>query len=319
MRHTIHMLGTALAALALALAPAPVRAGQTPSTVHVSYLYPLASPAGMLPSSAATLAYDRKHGELYVVADGLVRVFNGSGMEIYTWPQDEALGPVVGVAPLDDGDVIAIRHRGARRELVRCNYRGEPQGPATFAGIPEVLSQTFQPSHLAAVGGRLYLADLGNARTVLVVDLATGTLERQIDLAKAFELEDRQADYSVDGFSVDEQGNILATVAPAFKVFILAPDGTARSFGRSGSAPGKFSIVKGVGADDQGHIYVADVLKSAVMVFDREFKFLGEFGYRGNRPGNLLSPRDVVVAGGRLYVSQQAKRGVAVFQLSFDQ
>jgi hypothetical protein len=318
MRSSRQTLGAALVALALG-APASVRAAEGPSPLHVSYLYPLASPYGVLPASAATLAYDYKHGELYVVTDGLVRVYNGVGMEIYAWPQDEALGSVIGVAPLEDGDVIALRFRAGQRSLVRCNYRGEPQGEPAFEGIPEAVAREFQPSHLAAAAGKIYLADLGDARRVLVIDAATRKFEKLIDLAKALELKGEQADYAVDGFSVDEKGNILATVAPAFKAFVLPPDGPVRSFGKSGSAPGKFGIVKGIGADAQGHLYVADTLKSAVIVFDREFKFLGEFGYRGNRPGNLLSPRDVVLAGDRLYVSQQAKRGVAVFQVYYSE
>jgi DNA-binding beta-propeller fold protein YncE len=267
--------------------------------------------SGPLRTSAATLSYDRKHRELYVVSDGLVRVVNESGMEVYTWPQDEELGSVLGVAALDDGDVVALHYRGADLVLVLCNYRGEPVGEVPIEGLAR-----FRATHLAYRDGKLYLANLGDARTVAVVDLAARHVVRTVDLVKALKFEGAQVGYGVDSFAVDRNGNLLFTVAPAFKVYVLSPEGELRAFGRSGSAPGKFGIIRGVAIDDDGRIYVTDALKSAVLAFDADFRFLAEFGYRGNRPGNLLGPRDVVFADGKLYVSQQARRGVAVFAVA---
>jgi hypothetical protein len=298
---------------ALALVPVLVLVASpaAASSLQASYLYPVAALSGPLRTSAATLSYDAKHHELYVVSDGLVRVVNESGMEIYTWPQDSELGPVYAVAALDDGDVLALHYRGAGLVLVRCNFRGEPVGEVPVEGLSGV-----RASHMAYRDGKLYLANLGDARTVVVVDLAARRVVRSVELVKALGLESVQAEYAVDAFAVDVRGNLLFTVAPAFKVFVLSPEGEARSFGRSGSGPGKFGIIRGVATDDAGDIYVTDALKSAVLVFDADFKFLGEFGYRGNRPGNLVGPRDVVFAEGKLYVSQQARRGVAVFAVA---
>jgi hypothetical protein len=54
-----------------------------------------------------------------------------------------------------------------------------------------------------------------------------------------------------------------------------------------------------------------------VMIFDRGFNFLGEFGYRGARPENLIVPDDVVVdKKDRVYVAQARRRGVSVFALT---
>jgi hypothetical protein len=54
-----------------------------------------------------------------------------------------------------------------------------------------------------------------------------------------------------------------------------------------------------------------------VMVFDRDFRLLAEFGYRGARPENLIVPDDLAVDGrDRVYVSQGRRRGVSVFSLS---
>ncbi len=300
----------ALAASALA-APAPARA------LRASYLYPVASTMGPLLTSAASLSYDASSHELYVVSEGIVRVVNDVGMETYAWPQSEELGAVLEVAPLGDGDVLALRHRAGRLGLVRCNFRGEPIAEVAIAGLPELGAATFSP-RIVYRQGKLYLADLAASRTLIVADFPSGKVLSRTDLAATLGLTGNYADYSVNGFDVDGRGNLLFTVAPMFKVFVVSPGGEVSMFGRSGSAPGKFGQVGGVAADDAGHIYVTDVLKSAVMVFDGEYRFLGEFGYRGQRPGNLIAPRELVVAGGKLYVSQQARRGVAVYDVAHD-
>jgi hypothetical protein len=55
------------------------------------------------------------------------------------------------------------------------------------------------------------------------------------------------------------------------------------------------------------------------MIFDKDFKFLREFGYRGYGPGNLIAPMELTVDDrGRIYVSQSARRGVSVFQVKID-
>jgi len=280
-----------------------------------SYLYPLATPSGSLKTSAATLIPDPFNKELYVVAEGLVHVFNTSGMEVYEWPQDEELGSVTSVAPMEDGDILVLRRMAGRSFLVRCNYRGNIVALVPVDGLQAETDAGFDPSNILYGKGKLYVADLWNKRKVLVVDLAAGKVTSTIDLAAKFGLEGASADYGVDAISMDERGNLYFAVAPLFKVFVMTPEGSTRSFGRSGSAPGKFGIVKGVTSDDAGRIYVTDILKSAVIVFEPDFKFIGEFGYRGQHPGSLLSPRDLVYSDGKLFVSQQARRGVAVYQI----
>ncbi len=78
-----------------------------------------------------------------------------------------------------------------------------------------------------------------------------------------------------------------------------------------------FSVISGVAVDSRGDIFVSDKLKSVVMVFDRDFRFLFQFGDRGNKPGNLVGPTGLALDGaGRLYVTQLQNRGVSVFSLS---
>ena len=53
--------------------------------------------------------------------------------------------------------------------------------------------------------------------------------------------------------------------------------------------------MSGIAKDDQGNYLVVERLRSVVMVFDKEFRFLQEFGYRGDKPGNLIRPNEVAV------------------------
>jgi hypothetical protein len=60
-------------------------------------------------------------------------------------------------------------------------------------------------------------------------------------------------------------------------------------------------------------------LRSVVMIFDREFRFLKEFGYRGDKPGNLIRPSELALGNsGKLYVTQLRNRGVSVFSITSD-
>jgi hypothetical protein len=53
------------------------------------------------------------------------------------------------------------------------------------------------------------------------------------------------------------------------------------------------------------------------MVFDKEYRFLYEFGYRGDKPENLIRPSGMAMGNaGKLYVTQLGRQGVSVFRIS---
>jgi DNA-binding beta-propeller fold protein YncE len=77
--------------------------------------------------------------------------------------------------------------------------------------------------------------------------------------------------------------------------------------------------VSGIAVDDDGNFLVVDRLRSAVMVFTPEHRFVEEFGYRGDRPENLIRPGEIAAGDDhRLYVTQMANRGISVFSVSLD-
>ncbi len=278
----------------------------------LAYDHNLSTPSGRIRTGSVLLSYDAYAGEVYVIGYGLVRIFNRAGMEVFSFGEDTDVGSIRGVAALENGDLVVLVLRDGKTSLRRANFRGEITGRLDLTGLPERF-RDFAANRLFYGDRKLYLVDEASMR--LLVTTEAGAHVASYDLAEILGVADKRADYGVSGCGVDQSGRFLFTVASLFKVHVLSPDGKLRLFGRPGGAPGKFNLVAGVGADDEGRIYVADSLKSTVSVFDPEFNFLGEFGYRGSRPGNLVRPSDLVVGGGKVYVSQGASRGVSVFRI----
>jgi hypothetical protein len=298
-----------LPALAAALALAFPAAA-----LDVSYQYSLSTTTGVIPFAGVRLGVDAQHDEIFVIGDGQVRIFNQGGMEVFAFGDDGEMGVPAGVVALDDGDLMVLAYSAGTPSLVRCDFRGEALAKVQMKGVPAGFAAGFLPGAIATTGTRLFLADKG-AMKVLVLE-ADGTYVASFDVAKVLDVADKRGDYGIRGFNVDKDGNVLFTVQPLFKAYVLSPAGVLRGFGDRGSAPGKFNVVGGIARDDQGYLYVTDILKSAVLVFDPDLRFVKEFGYRGSRPSNLAAPVDVVTAGGRIYVAQNARRGVSVFKVS---
>ena len=304
-RLTTALLAAGIAALAVAPARAPA--------FESSYLYNLSTTTGTIRSSGVFLALDDKTKEVYVVGENQIRIFNETGMETFSFGGGPDLGTVVSLAPTETGDLLLLSLVGERRAVLRTNFRGELVGEVELKGLPPELGE-LRFNAMGYAKGRIYLAELMGMR-LLVVD-AEGNFVAFHDLAEMLEVGAKRTDYGIRGFRVAPNGEVLFTVQALFKAYVLSPDGNLRAFGKRGSAPGKFNVITGIAADEQGHYYVADILKSAVLVFDKDFNWLKEFGYRGGRPGNLVSPVDLVAGDGKLYVSQYARRGVAVFKVS---
>lgn len=287
----------------LAVEPAPA--------TELVFLHSLASSSGVLPMSGVSLAWEPSHRELYVSGNGLVRVFNEAGMQVFEFGEDPAVGGILSAVPLPGGDLIALSFLEGKLALLRVNFRGEPLGRVALE-LPEALTG-FTPTVLRYVGGKLYLADTGMMQ-VLVAD-PQGAFITSYDLGALLSLGTERADNGLRGFNVDSAGNLLVTIQPLFAAYVISPDRTVRTFGTRGSTPGKFNVVGGITRDEGGHFYVADILRSVVMVFGADFKFVREFGYRGNGRGNLAGPDELALGEGRLFVANNARRGVSVFKV----
>jgi DNA-binding beta-propeller fold protein YncE len=285
--------------------------------IEATFLYTLSNFNGRVPSNWASINVDDETDEIYIAdtRGGDIRIFNDKGMEIYRFGDDGRLGTILDVAVEPDGDILVLSRTLAGHAVIRCNFKGEPLTTVELKNLPPAFSD-LAPSSMVLQQGELYLMDKASLR-LAVVD-PDGQFETGYDIAALINIaEDKRSATEIGGFSVDREGNLLFTVPVLFRAFKMTPDGKVFAFGRSGSAPGRFGVVGGIVADDQGYFYVADRLKSAVIVFDRDFNFQLEFGYRGFKPENLFAPRELGLdQKGRLYVSQVSNRGISVFKIT---
>jgi hypothetical protein len=291
---------------ALALTASPAELPPEPD-----FLFDLASTTGSTESNWASLAYDREHDELFTIHGGLVRIYNGAGMETFKFGGDGDLGLVQRVALLEGGDllVLAVSERG--QAPIRCDYRGEVLGPFEVKGLPEGFGR-FVPDLIQGQGGKVYLVEMGPMR-VVVTD-GQGKVEQTHDLAALLRAKEPGIKTGMNGFWADAKGNIFFTLPYAFTAFALSPSGELRQFGTRGSSPGKFNIVGAIATDERGNVFVLDRLRSVVMIFNPKLEFILEFGYRGDGPSNLIAPFELGVGNNRVFVSQARNRGVKAFQ-----
>ena len=285
--------------------------------IETSFLYRLSNFSGPLSYSWAPIAVDQERNEIYVLDPKVldINIFNEQGMEIYHFGDDGSLGYPVDLAFDSEGNILILSKSSLTASIIKCNFRGEPIAAVAFKDFPPDFSP-FTPDRIISRQGLFYLLESGGLR--LAVTDENGLFQDGYDLGTLAGIEENKRDGTdIDGFSVDSAGNILFTIPVKFAAFVLTPDGKIIRFGGPGGAPGKFNNVGGIVADDQGNYYVADKLKSAILIFDKDFRFQSEFGYRGPRPGNLNGPKNLALdSQGRLYVSQLG-RGISVFQITY--
>jgi hypothetical protein len=310
-----NLLSLATAAVVLLLL-CPANAG---ATINASYLYTFSDFTGKIPYSWPKLSSDQENGEIYVINQGVVSVFNYVGMEIYRFGDDSALGTITDVAAEPNGKILVLSTnlQGPNTfSVLRCNFRGELQDTLKLTGFPPEFSD-LHPGRLIYRNGYLYLAD-SMARKIVVTD-PQGAFVDGYDVGAILKKEEKPGDTNeISGFNVDKDGNMLLTVPTMFTAYRLSRDHKAESFGSPGNIDGKFNIVGGIASDDRGFIYVADLLKSVVMVYDSQFNFQMQFGHRGEEHGSLYTPQQIEVLNDKVFVNQARSKGVSVFRMVYD-
>jgi len=292
------------------------------AVVKGTYLYNLSNFTGTIPYEEVRIFFDRETNEIYVsnMGERSVRIFNENGMEVFNFGDDENLGSILDGQVEKDGNILLLTYvmeeNVPKYLITRCNFRGEPKATIEIKNLPREFSD-ISPNRLILRGEKLYLAD-SNKMKVVVIDI-NGVFKNGYDLAAILELTEQQRiDSGLGGFGVDNEGNIFFTIPVFFRAYKLTPDRQVTDFGKKGSGPGRFSVIAGIVPDDKGYIYIADKLRCVVMIFDKDFTFQNEFGFRGLRPGRLIVPTNLEIdAKGRLYVTQMRKRGISVFQITY--
>jgi len=305
----------------MAMFLSPADAVSVNPNFNANFLYKLSDFTGIIPYMGGKVRIDQDRNETYVLYQHTVKVFNEKGMEIYRFGDSENLGRVHDLAIDHEGNILVLTEIGQGSDLdtviIRCNFKGDPLERIAIKGIPQDFKE-FRPGSMVYRDGQIYLVDGSNLR-VAIIDV-NGQVRKTIDLVPLSELREQdRGDVQLGGFSVDASGNMLFTLPVLFSATVLSPDGKVATFGEPGSLPGKFGVVADIMRDNRGNIFVADRLKSIVSVYDSSFKFMAEFGGRGNDPGSLVVPQEIAIgADDRLYVTQLANRGVSVFRLYYN-
>lgn len=291
--------------------------GASTGDFKVTYLYNLSDFTGTIPYSLAKIALDATARETYVISGETVKVFNNSGMEVFRFTNTMESGIVYDAAIDDQGRILVLAYNNGMPGLTLCNYRAEPIKPVEFKGLPEKLAG-FKPNRIMLKDGKINLVSL-SFMMIVVLD-NEGNYLKHTDLAEAAGVKDEdRLNMGIGAVAFDSDGSVLFTMPVIGRVFRIAADGTVESFGKRGSAPGKFGVPTGITADGLGNYYISDKLRCAILVFDRQFKFIYEFGGRGDAPGSLVGPDDLAIdAEGKLYVGQLGNRGVSVFKVIRD-
>jgi len=285
--------------------------------VKGGYLYTLSSFTGAIPYNWSRVAADKERNEIYVLYQNILRIFNDSGMEIYQFGGDLDLGQIVDVSVDEGGDILLLVYKDSQIGIIRCNYRGEPKSRVELRNLPRDFSD-FSPNRMVYRNGNFYLASLIGFK--IVIADRDGNFKKGYDVLSLLEIPDMdRSSAEMSGFSVDGEGNILLTVPTLFRAYVLSPNGKMNYFGRPGGAPGRFNIVAGIVRDSRGNFVVVDKLKSAVMIFDKNFNFVTQFGSYGKKGGNLVVPDDIAIdSRDRIYVTQMGRMGVSVFRLTYN-
>ena len=129
------------------------------------------------------------------------------------------------------------------------------------------------------------------------------------------------------GATVDRDGNLWVTDArgegmKGHQVFKFSPDGkvlmTLGKAGVSGSGPDLFDQPTDVVVAPDGTIFVTDSHRNGknnrVMKFDRNGKFLKEWGKKGSGPGEISEPHTIAMdSRGRLFVGDRENNRIQIF------
>jgi hypothetical protein len=293
--------------------------------LQVAFQYLLANFSGTVASQWALVDFEQTKGEIYTLNPGFneIHIFNAQGMALLSFGDQNDVVSAADLSGSDSGNIYLLARNFATYGIQVLNFRGIAIGNIFPANIPKQFGY-FSPDRLESQNGLLYLLDSASMK-IVSMDI-NGMVMKSIDLSKQLQSfdksegkpENRGIVTDISGFSVGPDGSIYFTVANLFKAFRLNLDGTLDAFGISGSGPGKFGVVSGIAAADNGAIYVADKLRSVILIFDRSFRFQGEFGYRGGSPQNLIAPNDLAVdlAGSRVLVSQAANKGIGVYKVN---
>lgn len=115
----------------------------------------------------------------------------------------------------------------------------------------------------------------------------------------------------------DPEGGVVVGDTHYARVFRFDRDGRALAiWGRAGTGPGEFTLIRGIAVSRDGRVYVGDSgERTRVQVFDLAGRFVREWGATGTGPGEFRRIQGIEVddEARRVYVADAANHRIQVF------
>jgi sugar lactone lactonase YvrE len=331
----VNMARSILITLVLAVAacaPATVKDAQTsgpvveivwpapPQTPRIRYLYSFSEPGdlGIKPGAfkrfVQFFAGKERHGmlrpyavaadeEIIAVADPglrLVHLFliKESKYEVIRDAGDESFESPVGISLSQDAIYVADSAAG---KVFVFDRQGNHSNTITSLTRPTGIA-------FHAASGRLFVTD--TIENEVVVFERSGMRLDEIG-ARGLAI----GDFNFPTSLALHGDTLLVNDTLNFRIQAFTLDGTpVSSFGEIGDGSGQFALSKGLGADADGHVYVADALSNYVQIFDQDGRFLLSFGGMGGESGQFMLPAGIYIAGNTIFIADSQNQRVQVFE-----
>lgn len=86
---------------------------------------------------------------------------------------------------------------------------------------------------------------------------------------------------------------------------------------KQGNEDSMFSEIIDVGVDDEENVYILDFKEAQIKVFNKDGEYLTTIGKRGQGPGEIQRPMNLVITpGGKILVNDRGARFLHYFKLS---
>ncbi|MBI5237946.1 MAG: OmpA family protein, partial [Deltaproteobacteria bacterium] len=296
-----------LIAVMLALVLSSSAHAEMETRYTLKYLFAIDGKAtGQKFTSVSRIYIDEFSNEIYLIDTGRVVITDKQGYPIYHFP----LFKYGEIADVNAEDIVVGESGkiliGGGRGIVSFDYRGRFKGRFPITGIPANDPLGIQ-SMTVDSEGNIHFGTGGSGARVIKLD-PQGRVISEIKSEGRF--------MNVRGLNIHEDGSYTLVDPAKFQVVRLARDGTTiLQFGMVSSLMGGFSMPIGLAIDkNKERIFVADVNRLMIIMFDMQGKPLYEFG----GPRMFRGPVAIAIdRNSRIYVSDAGL--VRVFELIEEQ
>lgn len=154
--------------------------------------------------------------------------------------------------------------------------------------------------------GRLFVSDAGSSRILIYSKdgLFTGSIEKGLKRPGGIAIDDQQGRI----YTVDIKDHMI-------KIYSLHNYELLKTIGGRGiGEKGVFNFPTNITLDKDGNLYVVDTGNFRIQVFNKEGKYLREFGRIGDTPGSFARPKGIALdSEGNIYVVDSLFQNTQVF------